>query len=381
MTVSMTTFRTIALFFLFPFALFAQEPTDSIVPTKKNFPQFQFKGLFQARYSSGLTKGVDLNGLHHSEGEVTRNSFEVKRMRVQVKTIIGDRTEVVALVNLAEFKSDPKNKVLENAYIKYSFSKAVSFTLGQFRPWFGIEETYPVDIIRSMDFSNQYYEFGKLGWTSFQTGISMTGTFEAESIPISYAVSVMNGNGRNQVMDSDNGKHYSSRIVLGLSKKYNINFGINGGIGEVNNQQVHAYGFDLTADYKFSERLILETQFVAKQAINHNSYFEIPEIERKNSLSDYQLRGFHVLPNLRYEIKYKKLSAIEFSCRYEYIDTDYKLNSNPRQTILPMFGLEFLKDYGARIQLGLQIDIYKHHIINSKTHDNNLLVLQVQSRL
>ncbi|MBW3519120.1 porin [Flavobacterium sp. NKUCC04_CG] len=377
----MTTFRKIALLFLLPSALIAQAQTDSIAPVKKNYPQFQFKGLFQARYSSGLSEGVDLNGLHHSEGEVTRNSFEVKRMRVQVRTIIGDRTEVVALVNLAEFKSDPKNKVLENAYIKYSFSKAVSFTLGQFRPWFGIEETYPVDIIRSMDFSNQYYEFGKLGWTSFQTGISMTGTLNTSYFPVTYAVSVMNGNGRNQIMDSDNGKHYSSRVVLGLSEKYNINFGINGGIGEVNKKQVHAYGFDLTADYKFSERLILESQFVAKQAINQNIYFAIPEVERKNALSDYQLRGFHVLPNLRYEIKYKKLSAIEFSCRYEYIDTNYKVNSNSRQTILPMFGLEFLKDYGARIQLGMQIDIYKHNIPNSTTYDNNLLVLQVQSRL
>ncbi|WP_430612824.1 porin [Flavobacterium sp. JP2137] len=381
MAVTSTTFKKLGLLFFLPTALFAQTATDSVIPAPTKYPQFQFKGLFQARYSSGFTEGVDLSGMHHSEGSVTRNSFEVKRMRVQVRASIGERTEVVALVNLADFKSDPKNKVLENAYIKYSFSKAVSFTLGQFRPWFGIEETYSVDIIRSMDFSNQYYEFGKIGWTSFQTGVSMNGTFNTESLPITYALSVMNGNGRNQIMDSDNGKHYSTRIVLGLSEKNNINLGFNGGIGEVNKRQIHAYGLDLTADYKLSDRLTLETQFEAKQAINQVRYFGIPEAERTTALSEYQLRGFYVLPNLRYEIHYKKLSAVEFSCRYEYMDLDYKLNSNPRQTLLPMLGLEFLKDYGARIQLGLQIDVYKNQIANSVQHNNNLLVLQVQSRL
>lgn len=383
MEFSTNTFTKTLLCFLIPVALFAQSDTDSIATfaSDKKYPQFQFKGLFQARYSTGLSKGVDLNGLHHSEGEVTRNSFEVKRMRVQVKAKIGDRTEVVALVNLADFKSDPKNKVLENAYIKYSFSKAISFTLGQFRPWFGIEETYPVDIIRSLDFTNQYYELGKLGWTSFQTGISVTGNFELESLPVSYALSVMNGNGRNQIMDSDNGKHYSSRVVLGLFDKYNINLGLNGGIGEVNKQQVYAYGIDITADFKLTERLILETQFIAKQAINHNAYFALAEIDRTSPLSEYQLQGIYVLPNLRYEIKYKKLSAVEFSCRYEYLDTDHKLHSNPRHTILPMLGLEFLKDYGARIQLGMQIDMYNNNIPNTTSYNNNLLVLQVQSRL
>ncbi len=378
-----STLKKTGLLFLLPITLFAQNGFDSLAntPPKKVYPQFQFKGLFQARYSTALTEGVDLNGLHHSEGDITNNSFEVKRMRVQVRASVGDRTEVVALVNLADFKSDPKNKVLENAYIKYSFSKAVSFTLGQFRPSFGIEQTYPVDIIKSLDFSNQYYEFGKLGWTSFQTGVSMNGTFNTGHLPITYSLSVMNGNGRNQLVDSDSGKHFSSRVALALSKKYNINLGLNAGVGEVNKQPIHAYGVDLTADYKITDRLILETQLEAKKAINQNNYFSIPAEDRTTPLDQHQLRGFYILPNLRYEIKYKKLSAIEFSCRYEYLDLDYKINSNSRQTILPMLGLEFLKDYGARIQVGMQIDLYRQNIINTNKYNNNLLVFQVQSRL
>jgi len=375
-------------FFLLPYNLLAQNadslkipPTPAPVATPVKYPQLQFKGLFQARYLVGLTDNVDLNGLHHSEGDVIQNSFDIRRMRAQVRAKISERTEVVALVNMAEFKSDPKNKVLENAYLKYTFNKNFAITVGQFRPWFGIEETYPVDIIKSMDFSNQYYEFGKNGWTSFQIGAALSGAVDIGTLPITYSFSVVNGNGRNQEMDKDNGKHYSTRIVMGLSKKNNVNFGLNAGLGEVFNKEVYAFGADITADFQLTDRLFFETQMEAKQAINHNLYFSLPVDERTPYISNYQIRGFYFLPNLRYEIKYKKLSAIEFSCRYEYMDSNFRINSNVRQTLVPMLGFEFLKDYGARIQLGLQIDRYKHTIDNTITHNNNLLLLQVQSRL
>lgn len=375
----------ILFLFLVPTILLGQN-TDSIstvkpVPTPVKYPQVQFKGLFQARYLVGLTDNVDLNGLHHSDGDVTQNSFDVKRMRAQMRAKISERTEVVALVNLADFKSDPKNKVLENAYLKYTFNKYFAITVGQFRPWFGIEETYPIDIIKSMDFSNQYYEFGKNGWASFQIGAALSGVFDLGKVPVTYAFSVVNGNGRNQEMDKDNGKQYSTRIVMGLSKKNNVNFGLNAGLGEVFKKEVYALGADITADFQLTDRLFFETQAEAKQAINHNLYFSLPADQRTPYISNYLMRGFYFLPNLRYEIKYKKLSAIEFSCRYEYLDTDFRLNSNVRQSLVPMLGFEFLKDYGARIQLGLQIDRYQHTIDNTTTHNNNLLLLQVQSRL
>ncbi|WP_300489103.1 porin [Flavobacterium sp.] len=378
-----------ALFlFLLPYNLLAQNADSLKIPsapapvaTPVKYPQLQFKGLFQARYLVGLTDNVDLNGLHHSDGNVTQNSFDIKRMRAQVRAKISERTEVVALVNLADFKSDPKNKVLENAYLKYTFNNYFAITVGQFRPWFGIEETYPVDIIKSMDFSNQYYEFGKNGWTSFQIGAALSGAVAIGTLPITYAFSVVNGNGRNQEMDKDNGKQYSTRIVMGLSKKNNVNFGLNAGLGEVFKKEVYAFGADITADFQLTDRLFFETQMEAKQAINHNLYFSLPVEERTPYISNYQIRGFYFLPNLRYEIKYKKLSAIEFSCRYEYMDSNFRINSNVRQTLVPMLGFEFLKDYGARIQLGLQIDRYQHTIDDTTTHNNNLLLLQVQSRL
>ncbi|MFP7655779.1 porin [Chryseobacterium proteolyticum] len=344
------------------------------------YPQLQIKGLFQARYLVGMTKDVDVNGLHHEDGSGTDNNFMLKYMRVQVRAQISKRTEVVVLANLADFKNDPKSRVLENAYLKYTFNPKLAITVGQFRPWFGIEETYPIDIIKSLDWSNQYTEFGKLGWTSFQIGMSATGQLELGEIPFQYAVSVVNGNGKNQVNDNDNGKQYSTRLVFGLLKKYNFNVGLNGGIGEVFGKKVYALGVDLSSLVTFDPKWSLDMQLEAKQATNHVLYNSITPEQRPDNPDNYLIRGIYFLPNLRYEINHRNLSAFELSCRYEYLDTNFRMNSNPRQTITPMFGLEFLKNYGARIQLGVQFDRYKKQIENTSQYNNNLFIVQVQSR-
>ena len=371
-----------------PFILFGLEFNAQILDSIKQahqedvikYPQLQFKGLFQARYLVDLKKDVDINGLHHADATGADNSFIIKYMRVQVRAQISKRTEVVALANLADFKNDPKSRVLENAYLKYTLNPKLALTVGQYRPWFGIEETYPIDIIKSLDWSNQYTEFGKLGWTSFQIGLSATGQLEVGEIPFQYAVSIVNGNGKNQVNDNDNGKQYSTRLVFNLSKKYNLNLGVNGGLGKVLGKNIYAVGVDLSSLVHFNSKWSLDMQIEAKQATNHPLYFAVAPELRPDNPDEYLVRGTYILPNLRYEVNHRNLSALELSCRYEYLDTNFKLNSNPRQTITPMFGLEFLKNYGARIQLGLQFDRYKNSIANTPQYNNNLFIVQVQSR-
>lgn len=363
-------------------AFVQQHGADSAQQAKADltFPKLQVKGLFQARYLMSMTKDVDVNGLHHVDGSGTDNNFMVKYMRVQMRAQISKRTEVAVLANLADFKSDPKTKVLENAYLKYTFSPKLAITVGQFRPYFGIEETYPIDIIKSLDWSNQYLAFGTLGWTSFQIGMAATGQVNLGDLPLGYSFSVVNGNGKNQVVDNDNGKQYSTRLVFGLSKRYGINLGLNGGVGEVMKNQVHALGLDVSGNFDFGKHWNLDMQLEAKQAINHSLYYGLDENARTAALSNYRIRGIYFLPNVRYNVNYYNLSAFELSCRYEYIDPNYKLSANARQTFTPMFGLEFLKNYGARIQLGVQLDRYKKQVINTNEYNKNLFIVQVQSR-
>ncbi len=376
--------KAVFIFFIMLFCITAGQKPDSLYspPEQENikYPQLQVKGLFQARYLVGMTKDVDVNGRHHSDHSGTDNNFMIKYMRVQMRAQISKRTEVVALANLADFKNDPKSRVLENAYLKYTFNPKLAFTAGQFRPWFGLEETYPIDIIKSLDWSNQYTEFGKLGWTSFQIGLSATGQLNLGTIPFQYGISVVNGNGKNQINDNDNGKQYSTRLVFGFSKKYNLNLGLNGGVGEVFGKKIYAVGVDVSSLIKFDPRWSLDMQLEAKQATNHPLYFAADPETRPQNPDEYLIRGAYFLPNIRYEINHRNLSAFELSCRYEYLDTNFRLNSNPRQTITPMFGLEFLRNYGARNQLGMQFDRYKYQIENTTQYNNNLFIIQVQSR-
>ncbi len=371
------------LFLISPFFVQAQGDVNAGEKTENEvkYPQYQLKGLLQARYLESFGDNVDVLGVHHATGDVTQQSFDIKRMRVGLNTKLSEATEVVILVNLADFKSDTKGKVLENAYGKYTFNKYIALTGGQFRPAFGIEELVPVDIIKSFDFSNQYYEFGKNGWTSFQIGASATGAFDIGKIPVNYAVSVLNGNGKNVEMDKDNGKQYSTRWVFELSKEHKINLGLNGGFGKVFKEDVFAIGADITSDFKLTDRMTFDLQIEYKQGTNHNLYFSLPAENRVGDVSDYQMRGVYFLPNLRYVVNYKKLTAFEVSCRYETFDPSYKIDSNVRQTFTPMISLEFGKAYLGRIEMGFEIDRFNRNIPNTSSYNDDLFLIQLQLRL
>lgn len=369
------------IFLLFPVTIHAQTPETAITESAIKYPQFQFRGLFQGRFLAAMTDNVDVLGVHHTTGEITQTSFDVKRMRVGLTTKVSDATEVVILVNLADFKSDPKGKVLENAYAKYTFNKYIALVGGQFRAPFGIEDQVPVDVMKSFDFSNQYYEFGKNGWTSFQIGASILGSVDIGKIPVNYAFTIINGNGKNQEKDKDNGKQYSTRWVFGLSKENKINLGFNGGIGTVSTQEVFAVGADVTSNFKLTDKINLDVQIEYKQGTNHNLYFSLPVEGRTTNVADYQMRGMYFLPNLRYAVNYKRLSSIELSCRYETLDSNYKIDSNVRQTYTPMISLEFGKAYTGRIELGFTLDNYEKDIPDTSVYSSNLFLIQLQCRL
>ncbi|AMQ01771.1 Porin [Pedobacter cryoconitis] len=360
------------------FQIRAQEPVKQDSTAKG---KITMRGLFQARYLFSGNKNIDLNGLHHLDGKAVYNDFDIKRARLQFTSKISDRTDVVLLLNLADFKTDPKNKVLENAYITYRLDNFINLKMGQFRPAFGLEDMYPVDVIKSMDYSNQYTAFGNNGWQSFQIGASIYGATHGE-IPVKYELSVINGNNRNQLMDNDNGKHFSTRVELGLQKSLKIKLGLNGGLATVLGSNVYAAGVDLSGVVPLGKKWSLEIETEFKQGNNHTFYYGLDSAKRVGGVDNYQMHGLYFLPNLRYAINYHRLSSLEFSCRYENFNNDFKhAANNPRQTWTPMVSAEFLKAYSARIQFGVNIDRYKRNIPGTIQYNNEMFIVQVQSRL
>ncbi len=368
---------------VFPGYAQIQQLTDStrVVVEKTPEARIRFKGLFQGRYMIALHDRVDVMGMQHPTGDFVNNTFNLKRVRFATAATISDRTEVNIMLNLAEFNSDPRNRVLENAYVSYRINRYLSLIGGQFRPAFGLENTFPIDIVKSIDFSNQYYAFGSNGWESFQVGAGLTGKYEDGLLPVSYALTISNGNNRNQISDQDNGKQFASRVVLGLSKKYQLNVGLNGGLGSVYKENVYAAGLDISTLVPLSKKFSLELQVEGKRGTNHVAYFATAEDARFQSLKDYQMRGWYVLPNLRYAINFHRLSSIELSCRYEDFDANFKISPNKRRTFIPMVSFEFLENYNARIQLALQLDRFQHEVPSTTTYNNSLFILQLQTRL
>lgn len=376
----------LAILFLLGNCFFANaQQTDrtALTDTLKNYSAYKrkltFAGVLQTRYVLSLDRNVDINGKNFDpeSSKAIVNNFMVKRARVMVKGDINDHFSANILANLAEFSSNPTNKVLENAYIKYSLNEYFHLQAGQFRPFFGIEDVTAVDIIRTMDFSNQYYAFGKNGWQSFQVGLSVFGNV----IPggkLRYFAGAYNGNNKNQPADDDNTKNLYGRLEADFLKDFTL--GINAGSGSMAYSGVgNAYGADATAKIYLSKKFDLLVMAEYKSGTNFLAYNN-QDPKLRQALAEYRMQGFYFFPTLRYNHKSRRLRAIEFSSRYEYFDENYQLSSNPRQTIIPNVSLIFADDFYAALQMGVAIDIYKKQIPLSTTYNHSLGYVQLQIR-
>lgn len=379
--------NALILSFLLVFSLSAMAQQTDITgidrDTVKNFSAYKraisFAGLLQTRFAASLNKNVDINGKHFDQTSTSKNTnaFLLKRVRLQVKGTVNDHFSANIMFNFAEFSNNPTNKVLENAYIKYTLSKHFNVQAGQFRPFFGIEDAMPVDVIRTLDYSNQYYAFGGSGWQSFQIGVSVFGDVTAEgSMPIRYYAGVYNGNNRNVANDNDNAKNFYGRLEAEVAKKLII--GINGAVGSLGNGNGDAWGADVVTSQKLANRWQLSLSGEYKNGTNLALFDGLTG--NKPQLSDVCMQGFYVFPILRYYYNLPRLRAIEFSSRYEYLDVNYKLDNNSRQNLIPNVSLIFADDFYATLQTGVSINLYQKNVPLSTTYNSNLYYLQLQVR-
>ncbi len=352
---------------------------DTVITNYSTYKRsISFSGLLQTRYVTSLTNNVDVNGTNFNQTSAskTTNNFMLKRARFIVTGTINDHFSANLMIDLAEFNGDPVNKVLDNAYIRYSLSKHFNIQAGQFRPFFGIEDAVANDIIRTLDYSNQYYAFGSSGWQSFQIGVTIFGTVtNPGQLPLRYYVGAYNGNNRNVANDNDNTKNYYTRLEADPLK--NLTIGINGASGSLGAGTGYAYGGDVQEKINFSDRWQLTLSGEYKTGNNlalFNTYTVKPQ------LNQVMMHGFYLFPIIRYNYDKRRVRAIEFSSRYEYLNQNYKLESNPEQNIIPNVTLVFADDFYAALQLGVSIDMYKKDIPLTTTYTHNLAYLQFQVR-
>lgn len=352
---------------------------DTVTNFSAHKRSLSFSGLLQTRYVTSLTKNVDVNGLNFNQDtkDPVTNSFLVKRARLMVKANVNDHFSANFMVNFAEFSTNPVNKVLENAYIKYTLNRHFNVQAGQFRPFFGIEDAVPVDLIRTMDYSNQYYAFGANGWQSFQIGLTVSGDITKDDTnPFRYYAGVYNGNNRNQASDNDDTKNLYVRLEKKLLNALTI--GLNAGSGSSGSATGNAYGIDVSTRFSLSEKWKLLLMGEYKSGTNFTAFHATKAINPR--LSDYRMRGFYCFPILRFEYAAPRVRAIEFSTRYEHFNESFKKDDNPRQTIIPNLSLIFADDFFATIQIGSSIDLYKKEVPLTSVYNHSLLYVQLQCR-
>ncbi|MDT4840440.1 Phosphate-selective porin O and P [compost metagenome] len=369
---------------IFSFPVLAQQTANADLDqdTIDNYSAFKrsisFSGLLQMRFLGSLTKNVNTGGKNFNESSEnkTLNTFLLRRARLHVKGNVNDRFSTSLTINFAEFNNNPTNKVLENAFVKYTLSKRFNIQAGQFRPFFGAEDFITSDNIRTLDYSNQYYAFGASGWQSFQIGVSVFGNLsKTDKLPLNYYFGIYNGNNKNQLSDHDNSKNVYGRLTTSPTK--NLTIGVNAASGSFGSGSGNAWGADISGKVELNKKWKFSLSGEYKQGNNfalYNAYTIKPD------LKEVKMRGLYIFPILRYEYKHPRLRAIEFSTRYERFDADYKLNSNLRQTIIPNMTLIFADDFYAALQGGVSIDLYKTDIPLTTTYSRNLAYLQLQIR-
>lgn len=351
--------------------------TDTITNFSAYKRSIAFGGLLQTRYLASLTSNVDVNGINF-DPLVTKNNisnnFMLKRARFVVRGTVNDHFSANLLVNFAEFNNNPSNKVLENAFVKYTLNKHLNVQAGQFRPFFGIEDVVPNDIIRTLDYSNQYYAFGASGWQSFQTGVAVFGDISKNG-QLRYYAGAYNGNNRNQVNDNDNTKNIYGRLEADILK--GLSLGVNAAQGSQGAGLGNAFGIDLKSGITLNDRWAISLGGEYKNGSNLALY---NSLKIKPALKSVRMQGFYIFPIVRYNYNTRRVRAIEFSSRFEHFNENYKLEHNSRQTIIPNVSLIFADDFFATIQMGVSLDVYQRDVPLTTAYNHNLAYLQLQVR-
>lgn len=359
---------------------YSQNQTDTIHDYSSFQRSFTLKSLIVGRYVTSLDKDIDYSGKHFSnpdanDQEVVSNSFELQYVRVSAGFKLNDRFSSAILINLADFKNtNVSTKVLENAYVNYSQNNYFNIRLGQFRPYFGLEDRHAFQLDNSYKWSNQYSLFGKNGWQSFQSGAAIYGNLTPEKIPLYYYFTVYNGNNKNNAGDNDSEKNYTLRFEYFPIKV--LQLGINGGLANYKGEQANAYGLDAQLRYPINDVWRLDFNAEYKNGTNFSAFRDASVISPV--LDDFRMEGFYTLLKLRYALRAPRVRALEFSIRQEYLDSNTAVKGDILRDYVPMISLVFAGDYDAKLSLVGVINDYQSNNPGTTQYDHNTLLIQYQ---
>ena len=279
-------------------------------------------------------------------------------------------------MNLADFKYENlTNRILENAFINYAGNDYFNLRLGQFRPYFGLEDSYPFQLNNSYKWSNQYSLFGKNTWQSFQIGAAVYGNLLPQKIPVYYYFTAYNGRIKNNFHNKPNTENYALRFEY-FPLPY-LQLGINGAVANYENRYANAYGIDAKLSYFFNKNWKLDMHTEYKNGTNFLE-FEKANQEVNEPLKNYRSQGMYVLFHLKYGVNNSWLQALEFSFREEYLDENIQKSGRILREHIPMLSLVYVGDYSSKLSLVGVISDYQTNIPGSRQYDGSKILIQYQ---
>ncbi len=358
-----------------------KDTINSLAVEKK----LHLKSLVVGRYATSLEDDIDFEGYHFSEEaeeeqEIVTNSFQMEYVRFATSFQINDRISSSILLNLANFNQESvAKKVLENAYVQYKASNYLNIRLGQFRPYFGLEDLHPFQLNNSYRWSNQYFLFGQNAWQSFQIGAAVYGDLAPENIPLKYYFTVYNGNNKNQRQDDDNHKNYSLRFeYLPLPI---VQVGTNAAVTRRFGQQARAYGTDLKIKYPIHPTWEIDAHMEYKRGTNFLAYQEaldVGSINRYFPLKKAYMEGVYSLIRVKKYIHHPYLKVVEFSIRQEYLESNSLVYGDILRSHIPMLSLVLAGDYDAKVSLVAVFDDYQTNVADTSQYDSTRALIQFQ---
>lgn len=358
--------------------MIAQSVRDSTRTPKviQNEPLHEKKAsinfLLLGGYVASLTDSVDMAGAYGPAN--SSNGFYITYARLGGKFELGKRVSFQFLANLADFKNDPEKRVLEIATAKWSISPYLNVQAGQFRPYFGLEDMYPSNVMKSNAWSKQYGLMSKCNYESFQIGIAAYGSLQMLKIPLKYYCTIYNGNGKNQLKDDDSAKNHAFRIEYEVVD--DLTLGANATFTKYDGQRVSVYGADLQYAKKLNEKWTFETNAEYKTGTNLSAYKA--SISTEKNVGDYVLQAFYIIPSIAKMLCEADKRFLEFSCRYESL-TEVK-GGNVGQFFTPMLSYAQGEQYTSKISVAGLFSQYDKDIVNTAQYGSTLFLLQYQLR-
>ena len=259
------TFTLFALLLLFGPALRAQEEVDVlIVEEEEEESSFQFSGYVDAYYQANFSDGADGTPLAFGTSFTDyTNTFGIGNVNLLAEKSFGKVSFVGqigfgprALAANADsnngYSGVPGNfaSTVQQLYVTYSPSDAVTFTLGNFGTFVGYEV---IDAPANMNYSMSYL---------FSTGpFYHTGAKVDFAIAEGFGAMVGIFNDTDSKIDLIEGKHLGAQLSAesgGLAAYLNFLYGKDG-MGadmDTNDDDTYEFQVDLTATYEASENLM-----------------------------------------------------------------------------------------------------------------------------